>query len=160
MGVANSAAPKLAGITKDTPDPEGGVIDRKPGGKEPTGLLRDNAMSLVTQQRRRRPTTKLPRPFGPPRRKSLPLASPVCRTWTAAMSRRGKSCFAGISDMADDGKLTVRVDLRWPLSQWETLAQLGVEANFGDDWVRIGGVKGFVDGSLGSSTAKMFEPYL
>jgi predicted amidohydrolase YtcJ len=62
--------------------------------------------------------------------------------------------------MARDGKLTVRVDLRWPLADWETLARLGVEANFGNDWVRIGGVKGFVDGSLGSSTAKMFEPFL
>jgi predicted amidohydrolase YtcJ len=62
--------------------------------------------------------------------------------------------------MARDGKLTVRVDLRWPLADWEALARLGVEANFGDDWVRIGGVKGFVDGSLGSSTAKMFEPFV
>src|SRR5260370_37488815 len=47
MGVANSAALKLAGITAETSDPPGGVIYRKPGGKEPTGLLRDNAMSLV-----------------------------------------------------------------------------------------------------------------
>jgi predicted amidohydrolase YtcJ len=62
--------------------------------------------------------------------------------------------------LARQGKLTLRVDLRWPLADWHSLAALGVEANFGDDWVRIGGVKGFVDGSLGSSTAKMFEPYL
>src|SRR5260370_17658863 len=50
MGVANSAALKLAGITAETPDPPGGVIYRKPGGKEPTGLLRDNAMGLVDKQ--------------------------------------------------------------------------------------------------------------
>src|SRR5262249_49807900 len=57
------------------------------------------------------------------------------------------------------GQLTLRIDLRWPLADWKSLANLGTEANFGDDWVKIGGVKGFVDGSLGSSTAKMFEPY-
>src|SRR5439155_13696088 len=43
---------------------------------------------------------------------------------------------------------------------WKALADLGVEANFGNPWVRIGGVKGFADGSLGSSTARMFQPYL
>src|SRR5262245_16006039 len=47
MALANTAALKLAGITAKTPDPPGGVIYRKPGTKEPTGLLRDNAMSLV-----------------------------------------------------------------------------------------------------------------
>jgi predicted amidohydrolase YtcJ len=63
-------------------------------------------------------------------------------------------------ELARQGKLTMRVDLRWPLAQWRSLATLGVEANFGNDWVRIGGVKGFVDGSLGSSTARFYEPYL
>src|SRR5262249_34636810 len=50
MGVANTAALKLAGITAETPDPPGGVIYRKPGTKEPTGLLRDNAMDLVDKR--------------------------------------------------------------------------------------------------------------
>jgi predicted amidohydrolase YtcJ len=50
--------------------------------------------------------------------------------------------------------------MRWPLSSWEQLARLGLESGFGDDWVRIGGLKGFIDGSLGSSTARFFEPYL
>jgi predicted amidohydrolase YtcJ len=54
----------------------------------------------------------------------------------------------------------LRVDLRWPLAEWKALADLGVEAGFGNDMVRIGGLKGFVDGSLGSSTAKMFEPFV
>jgi predicted amidohydrolase YtcJ len=46
------------------------------------------------------------------------------------------------------------------MAAWEELARLGVEANYGNDWVRIGGLKGFMDGSLGSSTAKMFEPFV
>jgi predicted amidohydrolase YtcJ len=61
--------------------------------------------------------------------------------------------------LARAGKLTVRIDQRWPLAQWEQLARLGVESGLGDDWVKIGGVKGFVDGSLGSSTAKMYESF-
>ena len=56
--------------------------------------------------------------------------------------------------------MTLRIDLRWPLANWKSLAELGVEANFGNEWVRIGGLKGFVDGSLGSSTARMYAPYL
>jgi hypothetical protein len=62
--------------------------------------------------------------------------------------------------MARAGTLTCRIDLRWPLASWKALADLGIEASFGGDMVRIGGLKGYVDGSLGSSTAKMFEPFV
>src|SRR5262249_47433338 len=58
------------------------------------------------------------------------------------------------------GRLSLRVNLYWPLAEWNSLAQLGIAQGFGDEFVRIGGLKGFVDGSLGSTTAKMFEPYL
>jgi predicted amidohydrolase YtcJ len=71
-----------------------------------------------------------------------------------------RKLFRSYQHLAKSGKLTLRIDLRWPLSDWNELAKLGAESSFGDDWVRIGGVKGFVDGSLGSSTAKMFDPYL
>jgi predicted amidohydrolase YtcJ len=61
--------------------------------------------------------------------------------------------------MAREGQLTVRLDLRWPIAARRDVADLGAEANYGNDFVRVGGVKGFMDGSLGSSTARMFEPY-
>jgi predicted amidohydrolase YtcJ len=67
--------------------------------------------------------------------------------------------FRVLQRLAKEGKLTCRIDHRWPLGQYRELANLGVTADFGNDFVRIGGVKGFMDGSLGSSTAKMFEPY-
>jgi predicted amidohydrolase YtcJ len=63
-------------------------------------------------------------------------------------------------NLARDGKLTLRIRLRWPLAAWRSLADLGVREGLGNEWVRIGGLKGFIDGSLGSSTAKMWEPYL
>jgi predicted amidohydrolase YtcJ len=160
MAVVNSRVLKLAGITAQTPDPAGGVIYRKPGGKEPTGILRDNAMDLVMGL--------------------IPATShaEIAEAVAAAMVEARENGVTSVQDMdgsdaptrrklfrlyqqlARTGRLTVRVDLRWPLAEWDSLARLGVEARLGDDWVRIGGVKGFVDGSLGSSTAKMFEPFL
>jgi len=62
--------------------------------------------------------------------------------------------------VARTGRLTLRIDFRWPLALWSEVARLGVEADFGNDFVRIGGVKGFMDGSLGSSTAKMFSAFV
>jgi predicted amidohydrolase YtcJ len=61
--------------------------------------------------------------------------------------------------LAREGKLTCRIDVHWPLALQREIAALGIEAGFGGDFIRLGGVKGFMDGSLGSSTAKMFEPY-
>jgi predicted amidohydrolase YtcJ len=73
---------------------------------------------------------------------------------------RRRKLFRLYQTMERSGALTLRIDLRWPLARWKELADLGVQADFGSDWVRIGGVKGFADGSLGSSTAKMFEPFV
>jgi predicted amidohydrolase YtcJ len=160
MGIVNTRALQLAGITAQTPDPPGGVIYRKPGTKEPTGLLRDNAMSLVER-------------LVPPTAESemidavhaaLDEARRVGVTSVQDMDGSGSASRRKLlrlyQQLAKSGKLTVRIDLRWPLAAWNELAALGIEAGFGDDWVRIGGLKGFVDGSLGSSTAKMFEPFV
>src|SRR2546426_2593859 len=64
-----------------------------------------------------------------------------------------------LQEMARSGKLTLRVRLYFPLGAWSSLAQIGVQVGLGDFWVSIGSLKDFIDGSLGSSTAKMFEPY-
>ncbi|MBX7104504.1 MAG: amidohydrolase [Gemmataceae bacterium] len=160
MALANSAALKIAGITAATPDPPGGVIYRDPKTKEPTGLLRDNAMDLVE--------------------KHIPASSPdeiveAVRAALAEVRAAGvtsvcdmdgsdgptrRQLFRVYQNMARAGQLTTRVELRWPLAAWEELSRLAVEADFGNDFLRIGGLKGFVDGSLGSSTAKMFEPFV
>ena len=160
MAVVNSRVLKLAGITAETPDPPGGVIYRKPGTKAPSGLLRDNAMSLVDPYV---PTTTDDEIVEGVRAaleeaRSVGVTSVQDMDGSSANIRR--KLFRHYQQLARAGRLTTRIDLRWPLADWKSLAALGVEANFGDDWVRIGGVKGFVDGSLGSSTAKMFEPFV
>jgi predicted amidohydrolase YtcJ len=160
MAVVNTRVLRLAGITAETPDPPGGVIYRKPGTKEPTGLLRDNAMGLVD---RLVPATT-DEDIVAAVRAALDEARAVGVTSVQDMDGSGaatrRKLFRHYQQLAKAGKLTTRIDLRWPLADWRSLASLGIEANFGDDWVRIGGLKGFVDGSLGSSTAKMYEPFV
>jgi predicted amidohydrolase YtcJ len=158
MGVANSAALRLCGITAQTQDVPGGVIDRDASGR-PTGLLRDNAMSLVEQH--------IPEPD----EAEIDEAVRAALAHAAAMGVTGVDDMDGSSPqtrqrllrvlqrLARSGRLTCRIHLRWPLGRFQELATLGIERGFGDEWLRIGGVKGFVDGSLGSSTARMFEPY-
>jgi hypothetical protein len=71
-----------------------------------------------------------------------------------------RKLFRVYQKLAREGKLTCRIDLRWPIAFHKEVSNTGAMADFGTDFVRIGGVKGFMDGSLGSSTAKMFEPYV
>jgi predicted amidohydrolase YtcJ len=160
MAVVNTRVLRLAGITAQTPDPPGGVIYRKPGTKEPTGLLRDNAMGLVD---RLVPATSESEIIDGVRA-ALDEARQVGLTSVQDMdgsdSATRRKLLRVYQQLAKAGKLTVRIDLRWPLALWNELAALGIEAGFGNDWVRIGGLKGFVDGSLGSSTAKMYEPFV
>ncbi|MCI0703301.1 MAG: amidohydrolase [Planctomycetia bacterium] len=159
MGLANSAALKLAGITADTKDPPGGVIYRLADGKTPSGILKDNAMGLVD------------RLIPPPNDEEILEAvlaaqkAAAANGITSAQDLDGSSpetrrkLFRIYQKLAREGRLTCRLDLRWPISLHKELSATGVMADFGNDYLRIGGVKGFMDGSLGSSTAKMFAPY-
>jgi predicted amidohydrolase YtcJ len=160
MGVANTRVLDMAGITAQTPDPPGGVIYRKPGSRQPSGVLRDNAMSLVDRL--------IP----------APSDAEIAEAVRAALDEARREGVTSVQDMdgsgavtrgkllrlyqelARSGRLTLRVDLRWPLAEWKKLADLGIARNLGGDWIKIGGLKGFIDGSLGSSTARMFEPFL
>jgi hypothetical protein len=159
MGLANTAALKLAGITADTKDPPGGVIYRLADGKTPSGILKDNAMGLLDRL--------IPEPSEAEIREAVEAAmnALVENGVTSVQDMDGsgrdtrQTLFRVLQELDRGGKLKARVDLRWPIAAANELAALGVSANFGTDFVRIGGVKGFMDGSLGSSTAKMFAGY-
>ncbi|CAN5280319.1 amidohydrolase [soil metagenome] len=153
MSLANSAALKLAGVTKETKDPPGGLIVRDAQTGEPTGVLKDAAMSFVY--------AKIP-----PSSFAEQLAAA-----TAATDHAASLGVTSVQDMsagndvgvyqtlAAQGRLKTRVYAVSPLSLWERLAKTGVRAAFGSHLLRIGGLKGFADGSLGSTTALFFEPY-
>jgi predicted amidohydrolase YtcJ len=160
MGVANTRALQLAHITSKTSDVVGGIVYRKRGSDEPTGLLRDLAMSLMDRV--------IPPPDETEIAEAVRAALAAIRAsgLTSVQDMDGSSnstrhkLFQQYQWLAREGKLTCRIDHRWPIISWRELGDLGVTADFGNEWIRIGGVKGFIDGSLGSSTAKFFEPYL
>jgi predicted amidohydrolase YtcJ len=160
MVVVNSRVLKLAGITAKTADPSGGVVYRKPDSKEPSGLLRDNAMGLVEGLIPAPSETEIIEAVHAALDEARQVGVTSVQDMDGSGSATRRTLFHVYQQLARHGKLTLRVDLRWPLGEWESLARLGIEQGFGDDWVKIGGLKGFVDGSLGSSTAKMFEPFL
>jgi len=152
MVVCNSLALKLAGVTRDTPDPPGGVIVKDASG-EPTGILKDGAMDLVFRVRPERTQAELleglraamknAAKFGVTSVQDLPGDSGDVPAWKA---------------LHDRGEMTVRVNYRPSLSAWQKVAAL--RSSVGDDaWLRIGGVKGYMDGALGSGTALMFEGF-
>jgi predicted amidohydrolase YtcJ len=154
MALANSPALKLAGITRETPDPPGGTIVRDANG-EPTGVLKDAAMSYVSRV--------IPRPgedeIAEAIRAAMLYAAENGVTSVQDMSA-SPEVFAVYQKLFANGDLSVRISGHQPLSEWERLARIGVRAGFGHDKLKIGGLKGFADGSLGSTTALFFEPYL
>jgi hypothetical protein len=153
MAVANSVAMKLAGVTAATPDPPGGVIVRDAAGN-PTGLLKDAAMGLVNRV--------IP-PFTPARRaqaltRALEHAAALGVTSVRDMGPDAGDLSA-YADFAESGRLTVRISAAPSELQWADQARLGIRRGFGTPLFRLGAVKGFADGSLGSTTAYFFEPY-
>jgi predicted amidohydrolase YtcJ len=159
MALANSAALKLAGVTTDTKDVPGGVIDRLADGKTPSGLLRDNAMSLVDRLVPEPGDEEVAEAVRAAQRHAAERGVTSVQDMDGSASQTRRRLFRVLQREARDGRLTCRVDLRWPIGLHKELAALGVAAGFGTDFVRVGGLKGFMDGSLGSSTAKMFDPY-
>jgi predicted amidohydrolase YtcJ len=164
MALANSRTLDEARVSRHTADVEGGTIVRDASG-DPTGLLKDNAMTLVD------------------RVVSRPTAAQEDRALDAAMrylAARGVTSVhhmgsvpqsATWSDLhafrraREAGRLRTRIYATVPLSGWRELDDLVSSRTFGgadgrgDEWLRIGGLKGFVDGSLGSRTAAFHEPY-
>ncbi|HEX8430886.1 MAG TPA: amidohydrolase [Longimicrobium sp.] len=152
---ANAEALRIAGVTRTTRAPAGGEVVRDPRTGEATGILKESAETLVAR-------------FVP-----APTETQIRRGVRAAMDLAAR---VGVTSVQTDASpadiqvyralhaadsLTVRVYAWYPLTMAtiESLRAVGVSAPFGDEWVRLGMVKGYTDGTLGSRTAFMLEPF-
>jgi predicted amidohydrolase YtcJ len=146
----SSEALKLAGIDRATDDPPGGHIDRDDVG-EPAGILRETAMELVAR-------TIPPPPdadFDAAMARALAELARVGLTSVHSMdTSRG---FGSLQRLHARGKLAVRVTYNPRLEDLPHAERMGVRSGWGDQWLRIWGVKAFLDGSLGSRTAEMLD---
>ena len=153
MALANSLTLRLAGVTRQTPDPPGGLIVRDPKTGEPTGVLKDAAMSYVWKVV---PASSFEEKLAAARAATNHAASLGV---TSVQDMSAGTDVGVYQALLDRGELKNRIYAVAPLPRWERLAQTGVRAHFGTEMLRIGGLKGFADGSLGSTTALFFEPY-
>lgn len=153
MALANSLALQIAGVTRATKAPEGGEVVRDAAG-EPTGLLKDNAQDLVFKA--------VPEPT---RQMNL----------RAAHAALGEAAKHGVTTIQDNssvdalptyqelrarGELTARFYVwRYASPSLDPLKRTGVRTGLGDDWIRLGALKILSDGSIGSATAALFDPF-
>lgn len=148
----NRFALRAAGITRDTPDPDGGKIGRDANG-EPNGLLFESAMNLVYDA--------IPDPKPGEIIEAVETAQE--NLWrfgiTGAHDYDRSQCFTALQAIQASGKLKLRVVKSIPLEGLDHAAALGLRTGFGNDYLRIGSVKLFADGALGPRTAAMLQPY-
>ena len=152
VGLANSKALELVGITKNTPDPEGGLIERDEDGN-PTGILKDNAMDLVFKV--------IPPPSLEENIEAALRALEEARKFgiTSVQDLTQPDEFEAYKKILADGKLTCRIYSIWPIDQYEDIVRGGITVHTDEGLIKRGGLKGYADGSLGASTAWFFEPY-
>ena len=146
----SSAALKLAGIDRTTQDPPGGTIDRDRR-SEATGILRETAMQLVA--------VLVPDPseaqLDDAMRRALTDLAALGLTGVHAMdTARG---FGSWQRLRARGPIPLRINYNLPVADLPHAERIGVRSGWGDEWLRIWGVKAFLDGSLGSRTAEMLD---
>ena len=165
--MANSAALDAAGITANAPDPEGIAVERGRNG-EPTGalfnpvsgavestvLVRDNVRALFS--------AVIPEPSREQR------IQETLRAWQQ-MREVGVTSYSDVTsapvqvdiyrELRGNGQMTARVRYRPTLDKWQSMANLGIRVGFGDEWIRFGAVKAWIDGIMGNSSARFYEPY-
>jgi predicted amidohydrolase YtcJ len=157
IAVANSAALKAAGIDRNTKDPFGGKIDRDASG-EPTGILRDSAMELVLKV--------VPPPTPAQVRRAMELAFEDAAQWgltsvqSQLLDNKEWEDFLVCEDLEREGKLTARVTMWLPFdAHLADLQRWRAHHSAADPMLRTGMLKAYMDGSLGSRTAALRQPY-
>jgi len=151
---ANAAALRIAGVTRETANPDGGEIVRDAAG-EATGILKESAEAIVSRH--------VPAPTVAQVRRAVRAALELAaRTGVTSVQTDASGADVAVyRELRQRDSLTVRVYAWHPLDMRviQSMRGLGVTAGFGDEWLRMGMVKGYTDGTLGSRTAYMLEPF-
>ena len=151
-GWANSNTLKLANITNASPNPANGQLQRNSNG-ELTGILLETAMDLVN--------AIVPEPSTESVAEAIEHSQPIL--WRMGLTGLHdfdqRTCFMALQQLHSQKKLGIRVTKSIPVEMLSQAIELGIRTGFGDDWLRIGSVKAFMDGALGPRTAAMIQPY-
>lgn len=152
IALANSLALKMAGIDATTPQPSGGEIKKNSKG-EPTGVLVDLAMSLVSKlippASEKENEASLKRALNEAARLGLTMVHDITY----------KNDLKVYQKFERNNDLTCRIYTRLPIAEYRNLSNLGIENGFGSDMLKVGSLKAFADGSLGAASAWFFEGY-
>ena len=148
----NSAAMAVAGLNKNTPDPDGGEIQRDQDGN-PTGILFENAVNLVEKL--------IPPVDNKKRLEYMHQGQQSLHRFglTGIHDFDRMECFFALQELHKSGELTLRVTKGIPVDQLDHAVSLGLQSGFGDLHLHLGSVKLFADGALGPQTAAMLQPY-
>ncbi len=160
--LVNSFVLKKSGIDKNTPDPFGGEIQKDPLTGEPTGILKETAQDLIRLgdvKITRSPEEEAARTWN-----GYLLAMKEARELgVTSIQNAGRADFEAYEKLQKEGQLTSRIDIGEPLSGDSAVlrkySEIAKKHPKEGDWIRFGYLKAFIDGSMGSGTALMFEPY-
>ena len=152
-GWANARALELAGITADTADPPGGEIVRDPATGQPTGILLERAMDLIFRL--------MTVPTDAEAREAILRAQEKAHAFgiTGVHNMEAAPALRAFQELRRQGQLKLRVLQQIPETELDAAIDIGLQSGYGDEWIRIGAVKIFADGSLGARSALMVEPY-
>jgi predicted amidohydrolase YtcJ len=152
---ANTLAMRIAGVTRDTPNPPGGEIVRDDSG-EPTGVFLENAGELILRA--------IPDPTPADEEdatvEAMRAMNAAGLTQVHCMDgQNGIKSFKTYQRVRESGRATLRISKQIPVQSLDEAIALGLRSGMGDSWLRLGGTKIFVDGALGPKTAWMAAPY-
>ena len=150
---ANSLALARAGITAETLSPSGGEIERQPGTGEPKGILKENAEELVDKVIEKPSLEAIQAAL------KVAMANAQRAGLTGIHDCEGERAFAAFQELLKKGEVGLRVLMHVPVENLDHAIGLGLRTGFGNEKLRVGGVKMFADGALGSRTAAMLAPY-
>jgi predicted amidohydrolase YtcJ len=155
--MVNSKAIEMAGVNKETPDPEGGKFERDPETRELTGGVHETAMRAFMPEGYS--GMEPPRDIAAEGAKQILMAC-ASTGLTCVCDMVAKSQIRAVLDLKNGGELPIRVRMDVIMDLFPEMEKLGIYRGLGDNWARITGLKFFFDGAISARTAAVSEPYL